>query len=101
MANFSQINYKVMLDTKHQYETDPELQEAVYVSQSRQYIVLQEENIDQPKADDSSTKYVVSGKRSFEAAKDYIGKKVAVLNFANNHALGGAPFVSAAKKAKK
>lgn len=72
MSTYSQINYNVMLDTKHQYETDPELQEAVYISKSRQYIVLHEENIDQPKADDSSTKYVVSGKRSFEAAKENV-----------------------------
>lgn len=98
MSTYSQINYNVMLDTKHQYETDPELQEAVYISKSRQYIVLHEENIDQPKADDSSTKYVVSGKRSFEAIKDYIGKKIAVLNFANNHAVGGAPFIAGAQE---
>lgn len=60
MSTYSQINYKVMLDTKHQYVTDPELQEAVYISKSRQYIALHEENIDQPKADDTSTKYVVT-----------------------------------------
>jgi uncharacterized protein (TIGR02452 family) len=40
----------------------------------------------------------VSGKRSFEAAKGYSGKKVAVLNFANNHSIGGAPFSAGAQE---
>lgn len=87
-----------MCDTKHQYETNSELQEAVCISTSRQYIVLQEENIDQPLACDVSTEYVVSGKRSFEAAKCYQGKKIAVLNFANNHSIGGAPFSAGAQE---
>ena len=98
MKNYRQINYEVMLDTKHQYETDSELQEAVYQSKHSQYIVWQEDNIDQPLADDGSTHYVVSGKRSFEAAKGYEGKKVAVLNFANNHSVGGAPFSAGAQE---
>ena len=95
---YSHINREVMLDTERQYITNPELQEAVLASKRRQYIVLQEDNIDQPKTDDSSTKYIVSGKRSFEAAKDYQGKKIAVLNFANCHSVGGAPFSAGAQE---
>ena len=95
---YSHINREVMLDTERQYIINPELQEAVLASKRRQYIVLQEDNIDQPKTDDSSTKYIVSGKRSFEAAKDYQGKKIAVLNFANNHSVGGAPFSAGAQE---
>jgi len=40
----------------------------------------------------------VSGKRSFEAAKEYAGRKVAVLNYANNHSIGGAPFSAGAQE---
>jgi uncharacterized protein (TIGR02452 family) len=87
-----------MTDTKLQYETIPELKEAVKNSIELQFMVAQEENIDQPVADSHQTKYVCSGKRSFEAAKDYKGKKIAVLNFANNHSIGGSPFSAGAQE---
>ena len=83
--NYYQINYEVMTDTKKQYESVTELKEAVKSSIERQYMVAHEENIDQPTVKDSQTIYVCSGKRSFEAAKIYKGKKIAVLTFANNH----------------
>jgi uncharacterized protein (TIGR02452 family) len=87
-----------MTDTKLQYETIPELKEAVKNSIELQFMVAQEENIDQPVTDSHQTKYVCSGKRSFEAAKDYKGKKIAVLNFANNHSIGGSPFSAGAQE---
>ena len=96
--NYYQINYEVMTDTKKQYESVTELKEAVKSSIERQYMVAQEENIDQTTVENSQTKYVCSGKRSFEAAKAYIGKKTAVLNFANNHSIGGAPFSAGAQE---
>ena len=86
--NYRQLNYEVMLDTKHCYETMPELIEAVEKSIAKQFMVTEEENIDQPLPNEINTRYLVSGKRSFEAAKAYTGKKVAVLNFANNHSIG-------------
>jgi len=98
MWNYRQINYEVMTDTKKQYESVPELREAVKASIKGQYMVAQEENIDQPVVENSRTKYVCSGKRSFEAAKAYKGKKTAVLNFANNHSVGGAPFSAGAQE---
>lgn len=98
MMNYREINWEVMMDTKIRYESDEELIEAVKNSIERQYMVAQEENIDQPKVENSQTKYICSGKRSFEAAKAYKGKKTAVLNFADNHAIGGAPFSSGAQE---
>ena len=98
MKSYRNINYNVMLDTQHQYETMPELVSAVQNSISRQYMVAQEDVVDIAPIENSSTKYVVSGKRSFEAAKGYKGKKVAVLNFANNHSIGGAPFSAGAQE---
>ena len=92
MNSYRNINRNVMLDTQHQYETVPELAAAVENSISRQYMVAQEDAVDVALIENSSTRYAVSGKRSFEAAKGYNGKKVAVLNFANNHSIGGAPF---------
>lgn len=96
--NYHQINYEVMTDTKKQYESVAELKEAVKSSIERQFMVAQEDNIDQPAVENSQTIYVCSGKRSFEAAKAYIGKKTAVLNFANNHSIGGAPFSAGAQE---
>lgn len=96
--NYHKINYEVMTDTKKQYESVAELKEAVKNSIERQFMVAQEDNIDQPVVENSQTQYVCSGKRSFEAAKAYKGKKTAVLNFANNHSIGGAPFVAGAQE---
>ena len=98
MNSYRNINRNVMLDTQHQYETVPELVAAVENSISRQYMVAQEDIVDITPAENSSTRYVMSGKRSFEAAKGYHGKKVAVLNFANNHSIGGAPFSAGAQE---
>ena len=96
--NYHQINYEVMTDTKKQYESVEVLKEAVKNSIERQFMVAQEDNIDQPAVENSLTKYICSGKRSFEAAKAYKGKKIAVLNFANNHSIGGAPFSAGAQE---
>ena len=98
MWNYRKINYEVMTDTKKQCEIVAELKDAVKSSIERQYMVAQEENIDQPMVENSKTQYVCSGKRSFEAAKAYKEKKIAVLNFANNHSIGGAPFVAGAQE---
>ena len=97
MNNYRMINRNVMLDTQRQYEAVPELVAAVKESISRQYMVAEKDNIDQP-AVDCHTRFIVSPKRSFEAAKAYLGKKVTVLNFANNHSVGGAPFSAGAQE---
>ena len=98
MWDYRKINYEVMTDTKKQYESVAELKEAVKSSIERQFMVAQEDNIDQPAVENNQTHYVCSGKRSFEAAKAYEGKKIAVLNFANNHSIGGAPFSAGAQE---
>lgn len=96
--NYRQINFEVMSNTEHCYKTIPELISAVEYSIANQYMVAEGENFDQPISDTTKTRYIVSGKRSFEAAKDYSGKKVAVLNYANNLSIGGAPFYAGAQE---
>ena len=98
MSNYIGINHKVMTDTKSQYETLPLLKSAVQSSIKRQYMVKHEDKISNPMSTQSRTHYVVSPKRSFEAASGYLGKRIAVLNFANNHSVGGAPFSSGAQE---
>lgn len=97
MTNYRHINYQVMCDTQRQYMADPELQESIRRSIANQYMVAHEDDIHQPEAE-SHTHVAITGRRSFEAAKAYPGKKVAVLNFANNHSIGGAPFSAGAQE---
>ena len=99
MFSYIDINYEVMTDTKRQYESLEQLRAAINHSISNQYMVAHGTDISQPVPEISNTKYIVSGKRSFEAAKAYAGdKKVAVLNFANNHYIGGAPYSAGAQE---
>ena len=91
MTDYRNINRQVMTDTKRQYESIEALKEAINNSIRHQYMVTQEENIDQPIVEHSKTLHVCSGKRSFEAAKAYKGKKTAVLNFARRSHFADAP----------
>lgn len=95
---YRKINFEVMSDTQRCYETIPELMRAVEWSIENQYMVADEEIIILPDTDTTGTRYIVSGKRSFEAAKGYRGKKVAVLNYANNVSIGGAPYSAGAQE---
>ena len=95
---YRKINREVMTDTKRMYESLPELQAAVRFSIGHQFMVAQEEVIGLPETKECVTQYVTSARRTFEAAKVYKGKKVAVLNFANNHSVGGAPFSAGAQE---
>ena len=87
-----------MTDTMQKCQTLPELQEAIRGSISRQFMIAHEQDISQPEVAESHTSYVCSGKRRFEAAQAYKGQKTAVLNFANNHAIGGAPYSAGAQE---
>ena len=92
------LNFEVMMDTANCCREMPELMSAIEHSVAKQYMVAEEEEIDLPICEASETKYCVSGKRSFEAAKAFKNKKVAVLNYANNHSIGGAPYFSGAQE---
>ena len=96
--SYGEINGKVMTDTWRKCNEKPELKAAIEDSIKRQYMVAQEENIDQPASEVCNTRFVCTGDRTFGAAKKYIGKKTAVLNFANNHSIGGAPFSAGAQE---
>ena len=89
-----------MLDTQSQYETNDELKQMVCDSISSQIMVAHEKNIDQPLCTSSNTKFLVTGNRTLAEAQLWAtpGQKVAVLNFANNHSIGGAPFSAGAQE---
>ena len=98
--DFRNVNCEVMKNTQIHCTRDPKLVAAIKDSIDSQYVVWHNDNIDQKVASDVNTKYVVSGKRSLHAAKGYVGKykKIAVLNFANSHSPGGAPYSAGAQE---
>ena len=79
--NFQKLNFEVMSDTQKCYETIPSLIDSVKESIKKQFMVEETEVVRVPASNQITTEYVVSGKRSFEAAKAYAGKRVAVLNY--------------------
>ena len=98
--NYRKINFEAMWDTRHQYETNPELKQMVLASIGAQFMVSHDENIDQPLCESPHTEFLVTGNRSFHEARRWAvdGQKVAVLNFANNHSIGGSPFTAGAQE---
>lgn len=88
---YGEINHIVMADTKELCETNPKLIDSIDNSINTCSIVYEENDINiSPRH--WNTKIVVSNKRSYEAAQQYKWKKVAVLDFANNHSPWWAPF---------
>lgn len=99
MTDYRTINKEVMSNTVVMYENLPELQDAIRYSVAHQFMVKHEDSIVFEEINPQRvTRQVISGKRTFEAAKGYPGKKVAVLNFANNHSVGGSPFSAGAQE---
>ena len=96
-THYSSLNHYVMSHTVEKCGTDPDLIKAIEETKEKQYIVFDEDQ-QYAKKDGPTTNIILSKKRSFEAAQAYKGKKVAVLNFANNHSIGGDPFYSGAQE---
>ena len=98
-GDFSTLNCLVMHHTYQECKTDNNLKDFVGATKAGQFIVFEKDQLNIPK-DGPTTNIVVSKKRSFEAAKSYFFQKksVAVLNFANNHSVGGSPFSAGAQE---
>ena len=91
------VNFEVMTNTYELSHTSEILKNSLNYSISNQFIVYDDDIVEvMPNSGNSSI--IVSRKRSFEAASYYKGKKVAVLNFANNRNIGGAPYYANAQE---
>lgn len=89
MSSFE--NVEVFEDTKKLCETNGKIKEVLARSVKNQKLILEEEAlsaVDKARFEDEA-KIVVSTKRTFEAAADYAGQKVAVHNFASATNPGG------------
>lgn len=99
-SQYRKINREVMTDTKKQCQTHPDLIKSIQDSVASQFMVSHEDNIDQEASQVCETEYIVKGGRSFAMSQQWAvaGMKVAVLNFANNHSIGGAPYSAGAQE---
>lgn len=96
--NYREINFRVMTDTAEQCETQLALKQAIQNSIEKQYVVKEGTDIEIPERPAMETTVLLTGNRTFQAARQYKGKRVAVLNFANNHSIGGAPYSAGAQE---
>ena len=75
------------------------LKESIENSIKKEYIVFQEQDFDAGNIETNpDMKIIVSGKRTFEAAEAYKGKKICCIDFANNHSIGGSPWYANAQE---
>ena len=94
---YKNLNRYVMNHTYELCKENSDLLESIRNTNDNSYMVKENETINVEKGM-GKTNIIVSKKRTFEAAKAYKGKKVAVLNFANNHSIGGAPWSAGAQE---
>ncbi len=98
--NSHEINVKVFNDTMNWISENKKLSDAVAKTVSSQFVWKEGEDFPvetEEKNPSLETKVFTSSKRTFEAAEKYAkaGKRVAVLNFANNHHVGGGVITGA------
>lgn len=98
MIKYLMINHEVMTDTMRKCYSINELKDAVESSKAKQFIVAHEDKIEYTGPGKGPKNVTATGYRSFKAAQQYTGKKVAVLNFANNHSIGGSPYYAGAQE---
>lgn len=97
--DYRTINRVVMSNTYELCSKINSLKESIKYSIAHQKVILDNEGIKLIDLDlNKKINIFVSKKRTYEAASAYRGKKVAVLNFANNHSIGGAPYSAGAQE---
>ena len=85
-------NISIFKDTQKQCKSDFYLIEAIKKADSTQEFISETKEIEEAEncKADKNAKIVVSKKRTLEAARDYKGKKICILNFADAVTPGGA-----------
>lgn len=98
-GDYRSLNNFVMEHTYKFCSDEPIMQMLTESTKAGQKVIYEKDELRVEK-DGPTTNIVISNKRSFEAAIPYFraGKSVAVLNFANNHHVGGAPFSAGAQE---
>lgn len=98
-AHFRFANNFVMCHSQWLNKHHPVLIQSIQESIAKQYVIYDDPNDQADFLFDGPTTHVlISGKKSFEAARSYPNKKVVVLNFANAYSPGGQPWASSAQE---
>ena len=85
-----QENVAIFEDTRAQCKTIPSIANAIKLSNEHQEVFFEGDPVlPAPKVRSESARIIVSKKRSFEAARQYIGQETCVLNFASATNPGG------------
>lgn len=86
-----QRNVEIFLDTMIECSRDPYLAESIMETNRNKKLILEGDVLSagMPPERAGQAQVIVSGRRSFEAARRYAGKKVCVLNFASATGPGG------------
>lgn len=100
--NYRQQNFESMTETIEMCKKNPTINAYVRNEKKNQSLIIGEPKESLIKSEPNpDQEIIISNKRTFEAAKPYaLNKdlKVAVLNFANAHTPGGAPFYAGAQE---
>lgn len=92
--------FDIMTDTMRQCETHPQLRASINHAIRNQALYVHE--VETPThiipSHPIAIYHLVSGERSFEAARKYSRQRVAVLNFANCRSIGGNPYYANAQE---
>lgn len=95
--HYCEINQVVMDDTFRLCNSDPDLKAAISKSIENEKVVFEDEVFPESRGSLNQS-IVLSPLFTLEAAQKYVGKKIGVLNFANNHHVGGSPFTACAQE---
>ena len=98
-VDYRKINRAVMDNTMELCGRINSLKDSIDSSIRNEYVVYQSEPFEAgDMKPNPEMKILVSGKRTFEAAEAYKGKKVCCLDFANAYSMGGAPWSAGAQE---
>ena len=94
-----ETNRLIMDNTQEMCAALISLRKSIESSIEKAYVVYESDDFSVGQiTPNKNMEILVSGRRCFEAAENYKGKKVCCLDFANNHNIGGAPWSSNAQE---
>lgn len=94
-----EVNTLTMDSTQELCSSLISLRKSIDDSIKKEYVVFEDGDFSVgPLTANEKMEIIVSGRRTFEAAENYRGKKICCLDFANNHNMGGSPWTSNAQE---
>ena len=101
---FRELNTRVMNDSQNLCFKINSLKSSIRKSIEKERVIYGNEELlpetfgNAKRAKNEAMKIILSDERTFEAAEKYRGKKIACLDFANSHSVGGSPWTAGAQE---